>query len=69
MSNSLQFRMVQKRDTMENWDLIKETFVPLDGEIIFYSDLNKIKIGNGISTLATLDFIGGDGEAIAWEQI
>ena len=52
--------MTQKRDTAANWSVVEETFVPLNGEIIFYSDLNKIKIGDGSHKLALLPFIGGD---------
>lgn len=37
-------RVQVKRGTKAEWDLAT-TFSPLEGEIIFYTDLNKIKIG------------------------
>ena len=51
----LNSRIQHKIDTAENW--AKATnFKPLDGEIIVYSDLRKIKIGNGEDFVNDLDF-------------
>lgn len=52
----LNTRIIQKHDTSENW--AKATnFIPKNGEIIVYEDLNKIKIGNGIDVVEDLSFI------------
>lgn len=44
-----------KNDTSENW--AKATFVPKEDEIILYTDLLKIKIGDGKSSINDLPFI------------
>ena len=56
MANKLlKTRMQQKIDTSQNW--AKATnFVPLKGEICIYSDLHKMKIGNGTTKIGDLDF-------------
>lgn len=44
-----------KNDTSENW--AKATnFIPLKGEMIYYTDLDKFKIGDGTTKLSTLKF-------------
>lgn len=54
-SKILNARLVQKNDTSENW--AKATnFTPLKGEIIVYTDLGKIKIGDGSTKVGSLDF-------------
>lgn len=45
-----------KTDTSENWNKAKN-FIPKEGEIIYYSDLNNFKIGNGETLLQDLSFI------------
>ena len=46
----------QKSDTSANW--AKATnFTPLKGEIIVYTDLNKIKIGDGVTKVGVLEFV------------
>lgn len=66
-------RIAAKHDTEANWLLVEDSFVPLNGEIIVYHDASvpfdntgqidpeakgqKIKIGDGNSTLANLDFV------------
>ena len=54
--NTIKIRIKNKIDTAENWGA-KTTFIPLNGEVIVYSDLNKIKIGNGVTLLANLPFM------------
>ena len=57
---SLKTRIKQKTDTSANW--AKATnFVPLKGEIIVYSDLNRIKIGDGVTKVTALPFLA-DGD-------
>ena len=52
----LQTRIKQKIDTKANWDKAVN-FVPLKGEIIVYSDLNKIKVGDGAKKVSELPFL------------
>lgn len=52
----LNTRVKQKIDTKANWDKAVN-FVPLKGEIIVYSDLNKIKIGDGAKKIGELPFL------------
>lgn len=35
---SVNTRIQLKRDTTTNWDKVKGTFIPLDGELIVYTD-------------------------------
>lgn len=58
-SKTLKTRLKQKRDSSANW--AKATnFIPLAGEIIVYSDLNMIKIGDGATKVSALPFLKGD---------
>ena len=51
----LKTRMRQKVDTSQNW--AKATnFVPLKGEICIYSDLHRMKVGDGTTKINDLDF-------------
>lgn len=52
----LNTRVKQKIDTKANWDKAVN-FVPLKGEIIVYSDLNKIKVGDGAKKVGELPFL------------
>lgn len=54
-NKTFQGRIVQKHDTKANWDKATN-FVPLKGEIIIYDDLNKIKIGDGTTTVVNLPY-------------
>lgn len=54
-NKTFQSRIVQKHDTEANWKKATN-FVPLKGEIIVYDDLNKIKIGDGITKVNDLKF-------------
>lgn len=54
-NKTFQGRIVQKHDTSANWEKATN-FIPLKGEIIIYDDLNKIKIGDGATTVVNLDF-------------
>ena len=55
-------RIQLKNDTEANWLLVQDTFVPLAGEMIIYTQDNthsycRVKIGDGVSTLSHLDFV------------
>lgn len=52
---TFQSRIIQKHDTKANWDKATN-FIPLKGEIIVYDDLNKIKIGDGSTTVVNLPY-------------
>lgn len=53
-------RQQQKYDTEERWvEAGEKGFIPKAGEIIVYSDLNKIKIGDGNTNINNLEFSGG----------
>lgn len=52
----LKTRLQNKRGTSTEW-AAATNFVPLAGEICFYSDLNKIKIGDGTKKIGQLDFV------------
>lgn len=54
-NKTYQGRIVQKHDSSANWAKAIN-FIPLKGEIIIYDDLNKIKIGDGITKINDLDF-------------
>lgn len=54
-NKTFQGRIVQKHDTKTNWDKAIN-FIPLKGEIIIYDDLNKIKIGDGTTTVVKLPY-------------
>ncbi len=45
-----------KKDTSINWGKAKN-FIPKENEIIIYTDLNKRKIGDGITKINDLPFI------------
>lgn len=59
MSKTVNTRIQNKIDTSANW--AKATnFTPLKGEIIIYSDLKKIKIGDGVTKVGALQFLADD---------
>ena len=49
-------RIQEKTDISENWAKIESTFVPLYGELIIYSDLGRMKVGDGVTTLGALSW-------------
>ena len=73
MPTKFNARISSKHDTEARWNLVAETFVPLNGEVIVYHDAKipfdsqgnivsdgrgvKIKIGDGSSTLSQLEFV------------
>lgn len=59
---TLKTRIQNKRGTTAEWATgTAPNFVPLDGELIVYKDVNKIKIGNGTSKVGDLPFVAADG--------
>lgn len=54
-TKKIKTRMQTKHDTTVNWAKAT-TFVPLAGEMIVYDDLNKFKIGDGVTTVVNLPF-------------
>ena len=59
----LNTRIKQKIDIKANWDKAVN-FVPLKGEIIVYSDLNKIKVGDGTKKVSELPFLADSGGTV-----
>jgi hypothetical protein len=57
MANITKFnsRVIMKHDTEAAWNAAIN-FIPLEGEIIIYTDLNKMKIGNGVDKVYDLPF-------------
>lgn len=58
-------RFANKSDTSTNWNIASNAakpFIPLKGEIIFYTDLNRIKIGDGVKTPNQLEFVSSTGD-------
>lgn len=49
-------RIQQKTDTKANWDKATN-FVPLKGEYIYYSDLHRVKVGDGVTKVGSLPFL------------
>lgn len=69
---NLNTRIINKHDTEENW-LKATNFIPKAGELIVYdidSDYSypRVKIGDGIKNVNSLDFIGTPG-AITTDEI
>ena len=52
----LSTRIQQKTDTKANWDKATN-FIPLKGEYVYYSDLNRVKVGDGTKKLSELPFL------------
>lgn len=52
-------RVLQKTDTKANWDKATN-FIPKKGELIIYSDLRRIKVGDGITKVGALQFLADD---------
>ena len=59
MAKEYKTRAIQKNDTSANWEKAVN-FVPLKGELILYTDLNKIKIGDGVTVVGDLPFSDND---------
>lgn len=55
-TKNINTRIKHKTDTSANWAKAVN-FVPLKGEIIVYSDLRKIKIGDGTTKVNSLQFL------------
>ena len=67
MANNKTFkgRISNKHDTSTNWLTASNNgFIPLDGEIIIYDDLNRIKIGDGSTKVNDLPFLNYSEEEI-----
>ena len=53
---NLKTRIVNKNGTSAEWEKAT-SFVPKKGELILYTDLNKIKIGDGVTKVNDLPFV------------
>ena len=54
-NKTINSRVQHKIDTSENWAKA-ENFIPLQGELIIYSDVNRIKVGDGVTNVNNLSF-------------
>lgn len=66
-------RIQNKYKTSAQWDQFPD-FVPLAGEIVIYNDLNKMKIGDGVTTIANLPFTNENAYTeeeidILWDEV
>lgn len=56
--SSVKTRIKQKNDSTANWNTANAGgFKPLQGEIIVYNDVNRIKIGDGSNTVSNVPFL------------
>lgn len=53
---NLKARIVNKNGTSAEWEKAT-SFIPKKGELILYTDLNKIKIGDGVTKVNDLPFL------------
>lgn len=53
---TLKARQIQKNDTRANWDKATN-FIPKLGELVLYTDENRIKIGDGSTTVVNLPYL------------
>ena len=53
------YRVLSNHGTSDEWNN-KPGFIPLEGEIILYTDLRKFKVGDGRTVVGALDFYTGD---------
>lgn len=56
---NLKARIVNKNGTSAEWEKAT-SFIPKKGELILYTDLNKIKIGDGVTVVGNLPFSDDD---------
>lgn len=61
-------RIVNKNGTSAEWEKAT-SFVPKKGELILYTDLNKIKIGDGVTKVNDLPFSNDDKVSKAGDTI
>ena len=60
-------RIQLKTDTSSNWSKATN-FKPKKGEFIFYSDIQKFKIGDGIKKISALDFVNEDEKIVTQSE-
>ena len=53
------YRVRSNHGTSDEWNN-KPGFIPLEGEIILYTDLRRFKVGDGQTVVGALDFYTGD---------
>ena len=55
-NKTVNVRIQNKSDTSANWTKAT-SFIPKKGELVFYTDLNKVKIGDGATAVVNLPFL------------
>lgn len=58
-NKTLKTRIINKHDTQANWAKAVN-FIPKAGEVIVYTDLHKVKVGDGTTKVSALPFIDND---------
>lgn len=58
-NKTLKTRIINKHDTQTNWAKAVN-FIPKAGEVIVYTDLHKVKVGDGTTKVSALPFIDED---------
>lgn len=58
-NKTLKTRIINKHDTQTNWAKAVN-FIPKAGEVIVYTDLHKVKVGDGTTKVSALPFIDND---------
>lgn len=61
-------RIINKHDLSSNWAKAVN-FTPKLGEIVIYDDLNKIKIGDGITNVDELPFVADDTSYLNYKDL
>lgn len=56
-TNTIKTRFVLRNKTAAEWEEIKNTDVPLKGEYCYVTDLNKVKMGDGVKTFYELPWM------------
>lgn len=61
MANKTISTVIQvRRDTLENWNAVKDSFIPAAGEPCLVLDNGKVKYGDGVKPWGELPYSGGD---------
>ena len=56
-NNTILTRVALRTKTAAEWEIIKNTDIPLKGEYCYVSDVNKVKMGDGVKTFYELPWL------------
>ena len=63
----LKVRVQLKTDISTKWAEVPD-FVPLKGEVCFYTDLKNFKVGDGSTKISVLDFVNEDEKIVTQSE-